>query len=98
MTCIKPAAPAALQSPAVNGVPSLSVLDGWWLEGCAEGVTGWAVGADGPDDSGPDALSLYAKLEERAEALAAGAAARGRARWKSPLRLRQVHAAARPPP
>ena len=30
----------------MNGVPSLSVLDGWWLEGCEEGVTGWAVGPD----------------------------------------------------
>jgi starch phosphorylase len=33
---------------ALNGVPSLSVLDGWWLEGCADGVTGWAIG--GRDD------------------------------------------------
>jgi glycogen phosphorylase len=30
---------------AFNGVPSLSVLDGWWLEGCVEGVTGWASAA-----------------------------------------------------
>ena len=29
---------------ALNGVPSLSVLDGWWLEGHIEGVTGWAIG------------------------------------------------------
>lgn len=29
---------------ALNGVPSLSILDGWWLEGCVEGVTGWAIG------------------------------------------------------
>ncbi|TWB05174.1 alpha-glucan family phosphorylase [Gluconacetobacter diazotrophicus] len=29
---------------ALNGVPSLSVLDGWWVEGCMEGVTGWAIG------------------------------------------------------
>jgi glycogen phosphorylase len=29
---------------ALNGVPSLSVLDGWWIEGCLEGVTGWAIG------------------------------------------------------
>jgi len=27
---------------AHNGVPSLSVLDGWWVEGCIEGVTGWS--------------------------------------------------------
>ena len=42
---------------ALNGVPSLSVLDGWWIEGCIEDVTGWAVG----DHS--DAASLYEKLE-----------------------------------
>ena len=47
---------------AVNGVPSLSVLDGWWLEGCIEGVTGWAVGHGSPDAD--DAEELYAKLEE----------------------------------
>jgi starch phosphorylase len=29
---------------AINGVPSLSVLDGWWVEGHVEGVTGWAIG------------------------------------------------------
>ena len=28
---------------AVNGIPNLSVLDGWWLEGCIEGVTGWGL-------------------------------------------------------
>lgn len=50
---------------ALNGVPSLSVLDGWWLEGCVEGVTGWAVGHDGPDDGEADAESLYQKLEAR---------------------------------
>jgi len=32
---------------ALNGVPSLSVLDGWWVEGCIEGVTGWAIGKEG---------------------------------------------------
>ncbi|HUW82436.1 MAG TPA: alpha-glucan family phosphorylase [Phycisphaerae bacterium] len=53
---------------ALNGVPSLSVLDGWWLEGCIEGVTGWGVGEDrratGADsDPTKDAASLYAKLE-----------------------------------
>ena len=39
---------------ALNGVPSLSVLDGWWIEGCIEGVTGWAV---------EDAANLHDKLE-----------------------------------
>lgn len=47
---------------AFNGVPSLSVLDGWWLEGCIEGVTGWAIGAEG-DDSADHAAALYDKLE-----------------------------------
>ncbi len=47
---------------ALNGVPSLSVLDGWWVEGCIEGVTGWAIGGDGEDDWAADAESLYAKL------------------------------------
>ncbi|NIR30842.1 MAG: alpha-glucan family phosphorylase [Gammaproteobacteria bacterium] len=49
---------------AFNGVPSLSVLDGWWLEGCIEGVTGWAIGdGSGAPGDGGDAESLYAKLE-----------------------------------
>lgn len=49
---------------AVNGVPSLSVLDGWWVEGCVEGVTGWAVGdASETSDPAGEAESLYAKLE-----------------------------------
>ena len=52
---------------AVNGVPSLSILDGWWVEGCIEGVTGWAIGADDGvepnDDRSADAESLYGKLE-----------------------------------
>jgi starch phosphorylase len=46
---------------ALNGVPSLSILDGWWIEGCIEGVTGWAI-EDGAND-GEEANSLYHKLE-----------------------------------
>jgi starch phosphorylase len=46
---------------ALNGVPSLSVLDGWWIEGCIEGVTGWAI-ADG-ESNAEEAASLYSKLE-----------------------------------
>ena len=46
---------------ALNGVPSLSILDGWWIEGCIEGVTGWAI-EDGADDAA-EAESLYTKLE-----------------------------------
>lgn len=46
---------------ALNGVPSLSILDGWWIEGCMEGLTGWAI-EDGADDAA-EADSLYKKLE-----------------------------------
>lgn len=51
---------------AVNGVPSLSVLDGWWIEGCIEGSTGWSIGpATGYRREGPtdEAQDLYNKLE-----------------------------------
>lgn len=53
---------------AVNGVPSLSVLDGWWIEGCIEGLTGWSIGpmpkANGTSENhSADAASLYDKLE-----------------------------------
>ncbi|MBL9032612.1 MAG: alpha-glucan family phosphorylase [Phycisphaerae bacterium] len=53
---------------ALNGVPSLSVLDGWWLEGCVEGVTGWAIGTDrgvGEGDDSRDAADLFDALERR---------------------------------
>jgi starch phosphorylase len=46
---------------ALNGVPSLSILDGWWIEGCIEGFTGWAI-EDGANDQ-EEANSLYTKLE-----------------------------------
>ncbi|GAB63241.1 glycogen phosphorylase [Candidatus Jettenia caeni] len=49
-----------------NGVPSFSVLDGWWIEGHIEGVTGWSIGPETIDsgyDSKKDAEELYRKLE-----------------------------------
>jgi starch phosphorylase len=51
---------------AHNGVPSLSILDGWWIEGCLEGLTGWAIGSvhDVENDNPKDAESLYEKLEK----------------------------------
>jgi glycogen phosphorylase len=51
---------------ALNGVPSFSVLDGWWIEGHIEGVTGWSVGDGGgsENDSVAEANSLYEKLEQ----------------------------------
>jgi starch phosphorylase len=35
---------------AMNGVLNLSILDGWWPEGCQHGVTGWKIGDPEPDD------------------------------------------------
>jgi starch phosphorylase len=54
---------------ALNGVPNLSVLDGWWIEGHIEGLTGWSIGeaarGKGEDrDHSLDAPSLYDKLEK----------------------------------
>jgi len=55
---------------AFNGVPNLSVLDGWWVEGCIEGVTGWSIGENFDDGENydiandNDAAALYRKLEE----------------------------------
>ena len=56
---------------ALNGVPSLSILDGWWVEGHIEGVTGWSIGeprrtmdvTDIATDNAKEAESLYWKLE-----------------------------------
>jgi starch phosphorylase len=54
---------------AHNGVVNFSVLDGWWVEGCVEGLTGWAIGPF-PDQKINDAerrkrelADLYNKLE-----------------------------------
>jgi starch phosphorylase len=47
---------------AVNGVLNVSVLDGWWVEACIEGVTGWSIGADVPGRSAEHAVELYEKL------------------------------------
>jgi starch phosphorylase len=53
---------------ALNGVPQFSILDGWWLEGHIENVTGWSIGPhpentqnQNPDQE--DVEDLYAKLE-----------------------------------
>ena len=69
---------------ALNGVPSLSILDGWWIEGCVEGSTGWAIGKeeDLPEDHGVEAASLYDKLEKVIVPLFYG----------RPERLRRSHA------
>jgi starch phosphorylase len=62
---------------AFNGVPSLSVLDGWWVEGCIEGVTGWSVGAVTEVGHEADARALYDKLEQVVLPLYRGAATDG---------------------
>ena len=54
---------------AMNGVPSFSTLDGWWLEGCIENFTGWSIGSPvvhGTErhDCDADADCLYTKLEK----------------------------------
>jgi starch phosphorylase len=54
---------------AQNGVPNVSVLDGWWDEGY-QGDNGWAIGdrETDPDESAQDwrdAQDLYRLLEER---------------------------------
>ncbi|MCS7014706.1 MAG: alpha-glucan family phosphorylase, partial [Gemmatales bacterium] len=52
---------------AINGVPSLSILDGWWIEGHIEGITGWAIETDLSSESSDryrDAQALYHKLEQ----------------------------------
>lgn len=53
---------------AHNGVPSLSSLDGWWIEGHIEGVTGWSIGSVGTAEPSSDTVrkqdaeELYQKL------------------------------------
>lgn len=49
---------------AHNGVPSFSTLDGWWIEGHIEGVTGWSIGACGEATPEKDAPDLLRKLDE----------------------------------
>ena len=49
---------------ALNGVPSFSVVDGWWAEGHIEGVTGWAIGSSEiAEDASLEVAALYDKLE-----------------------------------
>jgi glycogen phosphorylase len=51
-----------------NGIPNFSVLDGWWIEGHIEGVTGWSIGPGALNQTKPeemahdDAMDLYKKL------------------------------------
>jgi len=53
---------------AHNGVPQFSTLDGWWIEGCVENITGWAIGSEKTEekesDDEIDRYDLYEKLEK----------------------------------
>ncbi|HHB74958.1 MAG TPA: alpha-glucan family phosphorylase [Desulfobulbus sp.] len=61
---------------AMNGTPNISVMDGWWVEGYQEGLTGWKFGYEGPveeanlsEDAGTllyaeDSSSFYKLLPE----------------------------------
>ncbi|MFN2188675.1 MAG: alpha-glucan family phosphorylase, partial [Candidatus Promineifilaceae bacterium] len=56
------------QKAALNGIPNLSILDGWWVEGY-NGANGWAIGIgndhqDHESQDNQDAKSLYELLEE----------------------------------
>ena len=57
---------------AMNGIMNFSVLDGWWIEGWIEDVTGWSIGpepveteANADYDESLDANDLYEKLEQK---------------------------------
>jgi len=54
---------------AINGVPSFSILDGWWVEGCIENITGWSIGngelhTSITEINRSDADHLYNKLQK----------------------------------
>lgn len=48
---------------ALNGVPNLSTVDGWWAEGLNEGITGWAIGNKDDNDEVAELNDMYSKLE-----------------------------------
>tara|TARA_B100001769_G_C22095306_1_gene590882 strand:- start:311 stop:1945 length:1635 start_codon:yes stop_codon:yes gene_type:complete len=49
---------------ALNGIPNLSILDGWWEEGCKNKINGWSIGTSKDADDESDASSLYDVLEK----------------------------------
>lgn len=48
-----------------NGIPNFSVLNGWWIEGHIEGITGWSIGSKSSElgNDERDAQEIYDKLE-----------------------------------
>jgi starch phosphorylase len=73
---------------AHNGVPSFSVLDGWWIEGHIEGITGWSIGPgflgsmSEEESRERDARELYDKLRR----VIAPLYYQGRDRWVEVMR------------
>lgn len=49
----------------LNGIPNLSILDGWWAEACKDGVNGWAIGGAEVTSDEQDAAELYSILEQK---------------------------------
>jgi starch phosphorylase len=77
---------------AMNGVPNLSILDGWWPEGCQHGVTGWKIGDPDPKDNPFDEKD-EARVDHRDRELLYGVLERevlpayaDRARWLEIMR------------
>jgi len=66
---------------ALNGLPNLSILDGWWAEGCRHGVNGWAIGGEEAGDDTRDGAALHDTIER--EVLPAWT---DRPRWLSMMR------------
>ena len=66
---------------ALNGLPNLSILDGWWAEGCHHGINGWAIGNDEVGDDARDSAALHDTIER--EVLPAWA---DRGRWLEMMR------------
>ncbi|MFC1528254.1 alpha-glucan family phosphorylase [Candidatus Neomarinimicrobiota bacterium] len=50
---------------ALNGIPNLSILDGWWAEACKHGENGWGIGNPEVVDDEADANHLYELLENK---------------------------------
>lgn len=66
--CPKEASGTSGMKATINGVLNFSTIDGWWVEGHIEDITGWSIGTESCNvsgDNGPDAESLYQKLEEK---------------------------------
>jgi len=77
---------------AMNGVPNLSILDGWWPEGCEHGVTGWKIGDPDPADDAFDEHD-FARVDKRDRELLHGVLERDvlpayheRGRWLAIMR------------